>query len=71
MFGRQFPEVWRCPRGGFWHVESEFAVKNNKFIQPGSNNYEKTDFETFETKTFFSHAGPIDMPSCQHTQFFT
>ena len=41
MFGRQFPEVWRCPRGGFLHVESEFAVKNNKFLQPGSKNAKK------------------------------
>ena len=32
------PDLWKSPRGGLWHIGFEFAVKNNKFLQPGSKN---------------------------------
>ena len=33
-----FPDLWKCPRGGFRHVEFDFDVKSNKFLDPEAEN---------------------------------
>ena len=32
------PDLWKSPRGRFWHAASEFVVKHNQMFQPGSKN---------------------------------
>ena len=40
--------MWRCPRGGFRRVESEFGVKNDEKQAPEVKNEEKLEIQNLE-----------------------